>query len=42
MVMQWIRIRLPVQGTQASPLIQEDSTRLGAAAEPAPQSLLQH
>ena len=30
LVIQWIRIRLPMQGTQVRSLVQEDSTCLGA------------
>ena len=28
--MQWLRIRLPMQGTQVRALVQEDPTRRGA------------
>ena len=37
--MQWLRIRLPMQGTQVRSLVWEDPTVCGAAKPSAPQLL---
>ena len=39
LVVQWLRIRLPMQGTQARALVREDPTCHGATKVRAPQLL---
>ena len=39
LVAQWLRIRLPMQGTQVRALVQEDPTCRGATKARAPQLL---